>query len=840
MTRLVDQESLIRNYEYSLDLAKQFDFPLTNIGYLPDMFGHTRAIPQLLTDLTDLSTVILWRGVGPEIKAVPFTWKASEESTAGILANYLPFGYGNAASLPEDEQTLTKDLEQQVNDLKPWSPVPIYLLMNGSDHLLPQPRIQHLLEKISLDETDLSLGLLDDYLVALIDAMKTFDHVPPVYVGEFRSSARAHLLQDTFSSRMWIKQWNQKVEDLITRYAEPLSAYSWFYLGKDYPTSFLREAWKWHLRNQPHDSICGCSVDQTHEEMKSRYYWAESLANTIIDSFKSDTPLEAQKSGDSSFLVFNPSGHIDPQLVELDLPANISLTGVETLDGRNFDIQPLTSSEEIIFEVTLGGRMIRAGLKRLRGRKITNYYANEAKIYDGSDGTCEILVLCGDLPIGDFNIEQMKEKVNKLVESKKYKRYHVVVSKQSKQKYVTTVPLRPWGFTKLNLVNDGRDSSPNGTLNLTKDGVENGFYQVTFGNDGSFDFRDKNTGTIFNDLHLFEDWGDRGDEYTFGRLTPEHVNVKGVKRSVTLSGPVVGVIRQQLSLELFREIDPSRQKRIGKVNMSVITTFKFFRDLPRIDISTELVNLAKDHRLRVCFDLPFKSSHTITSTHFGCIKRPGDPVGNESYSEKPSGIQPQKRFIRVEDRDDDIAVTLSNRGLPEVELVGGSRLALTLIRATGFLSRADIPERPEHAGPFLETPGAQELFSRYTFNYSFLSHSASDPLIISADQSEAFSMQPIAVFFQERVLPEELLQQLFHVDDSWIRISSLRVRDDKVLVTAFNLRDEVITTRIKLPVKASSCREIKINGSIKGEKTIKDRVVELYFEPHEIKMISFS
>ena len=63
---LVGQESLIRNLETSIDLARQYEIPLMQIAYLPDQFGHSRAIPQLISDLTSFETAIVWRGVGPE------------------------------------------------------------------------------------------------------------------------------------------------------------------------------------------------------------------------------------------------------------------------------------------------------------------------------------------------------------------------------------------------------------------------------------------------------------------------------------------------------------------------------------------------------------------------------------------------------------------------------------------------------------------------------------------------------------------------------------------------------------------------------------------------------
>ena len=247
---LVGQESLIRNLEASYDLAKQLDIPLMKIAYLPDQFGHSRAIPQLISDLTDFDAIVLWRGVGPEITTVPFIWKSHEKAETQVFANYMPFGYGNAAALPEDDKILPEVLNQKIDELKPFSPISIYLLMNGSDHLFPQDYLVEFLEKYDHDEYKFKLGLLDEYIVKLKALIQSENYTPPIYYGEFRSPKRAPLLQDTYSARMWIKLWDNKIEDLLVHYAEPISLHVNKILSKKYPSSYIDLAWKWLLKNQ--------------------------------------------------------------------------------------------------------------------------------------------------------------------------------------------------------------------------------------------------------------------------------------------------------------------------------------------------------------------------------------------------------------------------------------------------------------------------------------------------------------------------------------------------------------------------------------------------------------
>ncbi|MFX0092309.1 MAG: glycoside hydrolase family 38 C-terminal domain-containing protein [Candidatus Hodarchaeota archaeon] len=837
---LVGQESLIRNLEISFDLAESLDIPLMPIGYLPDQFGHTRAIPQLLGDLTSFSSAFIWRGVGSEITTVPFIWKADSRSATSILGVYMPFGYGNAATLTEQLAPLTEEITRKIAELESFSPVPAYLLMNGTDHQFAHPKIQQLLKEIQLENIEISLGLLDQYLERLQQSIKQANFSPPEYAGEFRSSKRAPLLQDTYSARIWIKQWDSKIEDLLVHYAEPLNTYIWYYLGKDYPQSFLKQAWKWLLKNQPHDSICGCSVDQTHEEMKSRYYWAESLGESTIDEAMNIIKKEIIEAETSICLAFNPSNCSKiPLYFEFSAPANLPVQGLRTEAGDEYEVQAISSAEDVIFENTFSPFTMRSGLKMLPGRKLMDDYINEVSIFEGTDPiTCEVRLICAKEPIGELNTTEIKKRIYNILDSKKYQRFHVLMTRGSQQTYGATIPLAPWAFTKLQFKSTISSPPARETLTISKNTITNEFYTVTFNKDGTFNLNDKKNDVQYSKLHKFEDWGDRGDEYTFGRLGPEKAEVTNVKRTITITGSLFCEIRQTMNIKTFKEVDSTRKKRIGQSLIPVTTTFRFYRDLPRIDITTKLQNTAKDHRLRICFDLPLKSSHTLTSTHFGVIKRTSDPVSDGTYVEAPSGIQAQKRFIRVEDKEKPIAVTLMNKGLPEVELVNNFRLALTLIRAVGYLSRSDYPERPMHAGPFLATPGAQELDKHYIFSYSFMAHSKNEPIYVSADHSESFALSPRTICYQVATPAESLMQPLIQIDNPWIRVSSLRVRQSKIWVTLFNLKGETITTNLYLPANASHCSQVKLDGTSVSKEKIIINLVELEFSPYEIKIFT--
>jgi alpha-mannosidase len=701
------------------------------------------------------------------------------------------------------------------------------------------------------DGLDISIGTLREYAFHLEQAITQEKHTPFIYEGEFRSPARAPLLQDTYSARMWIKIWNQKVEDLLTMRVEPISSYLWFYLDKEYPSGFMETAWKWLLKNHPHDSICGCSVDQTHEEMKSRFSWAESIGESVIDDSIASIQKSATPSETSSLIVFNASGTVrSPVYFEFLYPKEKKVGGVKTPDGTVFEVQPVTSKEDIFLEATVGLTMAKMGMRLLPGRKLMDFYINDVEYYEGDEpGLLELRFISDRHPVGEFDMDEFKREARKMIESKRYKKVHLVASRPTQNVYAALIPLQPWTFTQLDPVEENPDVGEETIFEAEKNKVTNRFYTVSFNKDGSLKLKNKETGIVYDRLHVFEDYGDRGDEYTFSRVEPEKAKPTQVKRDLITHGPIFAEIRQTMSLEFFESIDASREKRVGTTVVPVESTFRFYRDSPRIEVTTKIENRAKDHRLRVCFDLPFRTDKTITSTHFGCILRDSNPetVPNEDESKKtrstfpemPSGIQPQKQFIRIEAESGKDAITALNKGLPEVELVGGRRLAITLVRSIGWLSRSDFPERPIHAGPPEETLGAQEMNTEYEFSYAFFAHTKDTPLSKSADLADAFSDEATVISFDKANVPNSLSTPIIQIDNPSVRVSSLRVKNDSLLVTLYNLENAETSTDIKLSNRISSSSEVRIDGSEKEKIRISDNSIRLNFDPREIKMCMF-
>jgi len=290
---LTSGESHIRNLEMGLDRARALGRAV-EVGYMPDQFGHIGQMPQILR-LAGIERAMVWRGVPSAIPTSTFRWQAPDGSE--VITESLPLGYSSAWNLMRDEEPFAEVLAREVERLRPFSPDDRVVLMVGYDHAGPDPELPKRLADTDLpDSLDVTIGGVADH----VGALEPDDHLP-LWQGELRSSARAHLLPNVYSARVHQKRERGRVEALIERYAEPLAAlvpeFGW-------PDGELRRAWTLLLWNGAHDSACGCSHDQVAIDVDARFAEARSIAETIVRDAL--TSLGGQVR-DAGVIRFNPS-----------------------------------------------------------------------------------------------------------------------------------------------------------------------------------------------------------------------------------------------------------------------------------------------------------------------------------------------------------------------------------------------------------------------------------------------------------------------------------------------------------------------------------------------------
>ncbi|MDG0810476.1 hypothetical protein [Cohnella rhizosphaerae] len=163
------------------------------------------------------------------------------------------------------------------------------------------------------------------------------------------------VLANVLSSRVHLKQHNQHGENLLTGWAEPWSAFA-SRDGRPYPKAFLDLAWKHLLENHPHDSICGCSITQVHEDMLYRFAQSRSLGEGMLAeafNYVSGHIAEQALEGRHAVVLFNSSQRpVDGVIqVELELPLNTAVPAVSPqIGGANFRLLD-SEGQEVPFQV---------------------------------------------------------------------------------------------------------------------------------------------------------------------------------------------------------------------------------------------------------------------------------------------------------------------------------------------------------------------------------------------------------------------------------------------------------------------------------------------------------
>jgi mannosylglycerate hydrolase len=288
---LVGGESLVRNLLHGGAVCARYGATPAEVGYLPDSFGHPAQLPQLLRGF-GLETFVFSRGLGDERERLGgrFRWRARDGSE--VLALPQPVDYAAAASLGHSRRSPETDparnaadrIEQVLRAEAPMLADPDFrdlFLGNGVDHAALQADLPEVLAALSelKPGVEVRLALLSEYA----EAMTAANGRLPAFEGELAGGARANVLRGVNSTRMYLKQANERCERELAS-AETLCALALLTRpGFRHPRGELRRAWRELLHNHPHDSICGCSVDEVHDDMGQRFRTASQIARRVAD-----------------------------------------------------------------------------------------------------------------------------------------------------------------------------------------------------------------------------------------------------------------------------------------------------------------------------------------------------------------------------------------------------------------------------------------------------------------------------------------------------------------------------------------------------------------------------
>jgi mannosylglycerate hydrolase len=688
----VSGETIVRNLQLgiqrSTELGGEGGAP-SQVGYLPDMFGHVCQMPQLLR-LAGMQHAVVWRGVPRSVDRTGFWWSAPDGST--VRAEYLPVGYANGAFLPKDPAELVRRLEAhevEIGALLGGEETPI-LLMNGGDHQEPQAWMPELLDAANRAQDRFRFGQsrLDSYL-----SSATTDGLP-AWRGELRSGARSNILMGVLSNRVDLKIAAANAERTIEKLAEPLAV---LWLPADHwPGALLDAAWLDMIRNSAHDSICGCSADEVCRAVLHRYDGAAARGDEVI---RRSLEIAAIATSFEGPVVVNPSPGARSGIVEVTLAGTDAPPGGQVLDSMPAAVEERTATgadlgrvlAELARDGWLGpsGKAQDARVEAAPAGVVVTIAADASARAEPSMASvmAEAWALAGARPDGPLTVRVERSATQRVAAR------------------ISDVPgygWRAWRPSTLDVdpVASGDRSLSNGRVSVEVDAGR-----------GTF---------ALNGLAGFDrlvDSGDDGDTYNYSPSDadivvdePEHVSIDTVEH-----GPVRGVLRVRR-----RFLWPARSeagRRTGLEEVEVTTDLELRAGEEFVRIATSFDNRCRDHRLRTSLPLPERADVTVSECAFATVT-PAEPEGGPH--EFALAVSPSRRFFMAG------GLTVTHEGLLEHELAADGRsVAVTLLRATGVLSRPAPRYRPNAAGPALEVPDAQLLGPR-RFRYA-VSTAALDP-----------------------------------------------------------------------------------------------------------------
>jgi alpha-mannosidase len=745
---LVGGEAIIRNLLLGMRQAAPYGGAML-VGYVPDCFGHIAQLPQILRGF-GIENAVFWRGVEPEIKQSEFWWSGPDGSR--VLGVYLDgeLGYSNARELPLDPRALLKRVEHFLAHQGPRATTSTLLLMNGSDHLEPQEGLPAALatanELLAEQGQRLVIGTLPQYIQAVLDVAPDLQALS----GELRSSHAAHLLPGVLSARMWIKQRNAACEELLTRQVEPLCSWAWA-LGGSYPSGLIGAAWRFLLQNQPHDSICGTSIDQVHREMSARYDQCEQIAHQLVhDAWREilqHVHTQAVLPGEAGLLpeerpiplvVMNPVEAQASAIAEVSLQVYTPPDKLRVLDEQGNavpHVAEVTDGAELL-NLVVDSALLLSFLPQFEEGSIAGYYVVNV-IFDEHErdeqGNPRLWAAISPTPPAQrLYKESVIERIRAILEGPEPPQWQVIATESPTVKLRFLARDLPAHGGRTYLLATRRESdapAPESDLVTSTTTIENAWLRVEVNpTDGTLTVTEKASGTVYTGLNRFQDSGDVGDLYNWtppahDRLIDEAAQPPDIE--LLRAGDLQATLRITLHLKLPVSCSDDRQARNSElVDCPIISEVSLISGSQTVNIHTTIRNNVRDHRLRVLFPTPLLTETVHADGTFMVNDRPlrreVPPDGWHGWIEDPVDTYPQKHFLSVSDEERGLA--LLNRGLPEYEVLPaegerGVVLALTLLRCVGWLSRGDLSNRRGPAGPILPTPEAQ-MEGEWSFDYA--------------------------------------------------------------------------------------------------------------------------
>ncbi|WP_172257563.1 alpha-mannosidase [Saccharibacillus deserti] len=799
---LTSSEANVRNLLIGHREAARWG-PVSKLGYFPDSFGNMGQAPQLLKQ-ADIEAAVFGRGVKPtgfdnQVSDAPgeyespyseMNWESPDgSSVVGVLfANW----YSNGNEVPVGEEEARTYWQRKLADAEKYASTPELLFMNGCDHQPVQTDLGDAIETASALYPDIDFvhSTFDRYLESLAKHERG-DWV--TVHGELRSTRTDGwgTLVNTASARVYLKQLNQTGQTLLEKGAEPLAVMAKLAAGQDYPHEPLAYAWKTLMQNHPHDSICGCSVDEVHREMVTRFDKSRHMAEALIDESLSaigasigTDAIEAWPENARPVALFNTTGWtrsgvvtVEVQAARVDFREGPSPHGI----AEQLDALPLGPGRVVDPQ----GRFVAARIEDL-GAQFGYDLPGDGFRVPYMARTFRLTFEAADVPALGYKLYAW---VPETGTGAAYGEAAGAVEAGNDRRFDAGQPYAAGGSAE----------SDSDEVVSTPQGMENQFLAVRFAENGSYTLTDKITGRSFEKLGVYENCGDIGNEYVFRQPEGDRIlTTEGLQASIALVEDEAYRVTYEIVHEweipigaeaLFedekRRLVPFLERQAGRSSKTTMLTLTTRVSLERsgrgVQVSVSLDNQARDHRLRVLLPTGLRTQAVLADSIFEAAER--DIVPAPEWI-NPSNAQHQQAFVSLSDGTH--GLTVANKGLNEYEALqdGTGTIAVTLLRSVSELGDWGV----------FETPEAQ-CIGKHTLEYAVYPHSGN--VIESGAFAQAYQYQVPwfhrALARQGGPLPAEY--RILSWSGEHLALSALKLSEEHedVIVRWYNLSGQETT-----------------------------------------------
>lgn len=353
---LISGESFVRQFLYGLKFFKEELNSDCNVLWLPDVFGYTGSLPQIMkkcgidyfvsckmgwNDTNRLPhDTFMWRGIdGTEVLSHMITTTYPRKSVTSYATDY------NGQLFPETVMGAFNTYREQIknNDVL----VTFGYGDGGGGPTKEMLENQRRMAKGIPGCPKTEMKTVSEFLTKLDETTNGGESLAKWYGELYLETHRG-----TYSSMSRDKRFNRKCEISLSQ-VEKLSTINMMANNTEYPKNEIETVWKEILKNQFHDILPGSSIKEVYDVTKVEY---EKVSADLTDLIKdtNNTIISKINTIGDSIVLFNTLGYDRTDIATIDIneiTSNITNEDFHILDnGINVPYQ--ISDQNIIMYVS--------------------------------------------------------------------------------------------------------------------------------------------------------------------------------------------------------------------------------------------------------------------------------------------------------------------------------------------------------------------------------------------------------------------------------------------------------------------------------------------------------